>query len=43
MAAQNGDEEIIPFSFMTDKIDIEQVPCYISYTTEKTHEIIKNN
>lgn len=43
MEAQSGDEEIIPFSFMTDKIDIEQIPCYITYTTEKTHEIIREN
>ncbi|MDF2675742.1 MAG: mnmG [Bacillota bacterium] len=43
MSAQTGDEEIIPFSFMTDKINIEQVPCYITYTTEKTHEIIRQN
>ncbi len=38
-----GDDEIIPFSFMTDSIDIDQVPCYITYTTEETHEIIRNN
>ena len=43
MEIQYGDEEIIPFSFMTDEIKIKQVPCYISYTTEKTHEIIRNN
>lgn len=43
MDKQVGDDEIIPFSFMTDSIDIEQVPCYITYTTEKTHEIIRNN
>lgn len=43
MDKQIGDDEIIPFSFMTDKIDIEQVPCYITYTTEKTHEIIRSN
>lgn len=43
MEAQWGDDEIIPFSFMTDSIDIDQVPCYITYTTEETHEIIRNN
>jgi len=43
MDAQYGDEEIIPFSFMTEKIDIVQVPCYISYTTQETHEIIRKN
>ena len=43
MDVQTGDEEIIPFSFMTDEISIEQVPCYITYTTERTHEIIREN
>lgn len=43
MEMQSGDEEIIPFSFMTDGINIEQVPCYITYTTEETHEIIRKN
>lgn len=43
MEEQGGDEKIIPFSFMTDEINIEQVPCYLTYTTEKTKEIIQNN
>lgn len=43
MDIQYGDEEIIPFSFMTDRITIDQVPCYMTYTTNKTHEIIKQN
>lgn len=43
MGLQSGDEEIIPFSFMTDEINIAQVPCYITYTTEKTHDIIRKN
>lgn len=43
MEKQGGDEKIIPFSFMTEKIDIEQVPCYLTYTTEKTKEIIEKN
>jgi len=43
MGIHTGDEEIIPFSFMTNEINIDQVPCYITYTTDKTHEIIKNN
>ena len=42
---QPGDEEIIPFSFMNmgKKFDIEQVPCYLTYTTPLTHEIIRKN
>ncbi len=43
MEIQTGDEEIIPFSFMTTEINIKQVPCYITYTTSKTHEIIRAN
>ena len=38
---QYGDEPPVPFSFETKSITQEQVPCYITYTSEKTHEIIK--
>jgi tRNA uridine 5-carboxymethylaminomethyl modification enzyme len=38
---QHGDEPPIPFSFETKSITREQVPCYITYTNPKTHEIIK--
>jgi len=40
---QKGDDKIVPFSFMTDKIDIEQIPCYLTYTTEDTKNIILKN
>lgn len=45
MEIQPGDEEIIPFSFlnMDNKFDFKQVPCYLTYTTPLTHEIIRNN
>lgn len=45
MVIQPGDEKIIPFSFLSvvDEIKREQVPCYLTYTTDKTHEIIRNN
>lgn len=45
MEIQPGDAEVIPFSFlnMEKKFDIEQIPCYLTYTTEKTHEIIMEN
>ncbi len=43
MAIQHGDSQIVPFSFMTDRIDIEQVPCYLTYTNEQTHRIILDN
>ncbi len=40
---QEGDEEIIPFSFMTDGLNIDQVPCHLTYTSEETHRIIREN
>jgi tRNA uridine 5-carboxymethylaminomethyl modification enzyme len=40
---QYGNEPPIPFSFSTEKIEIEQVPCYITYTNSKTHEIIRSS
>ena len=43
MQIQNGDEVIVPFSFETEKIDIEQVPVYLTYTNEKTHQVIRDN
>lgn len=43
LETQPGDENPVPFSFMTDKIAIPQIPCHITYTTEKTHEIIRAN
>ncbi|MBR6815886.1 MAG: tRNA uridine-5-carboxymethylaminomethyl(34) synthesis enzyme MnmG [Clostridia bacterium] len=43
MTPQYGDERIIPFSFMSGKIEREQVPCYLTYTNEKTHAIIREN
>ncbi|MBQ4373223.1 MAG: tRNA uridine-5-carboxymethylaminomethyl(34) synthesis enzyme MnmG [Lachnospiraceae bacterium] len=45
MEEQFGDERIVPFSFTTDpdSIQKEQVSCYLTYTNEKTHEIIRNN
>ncbi len=45
MEAQKGDEPIVPFSFSTDRDSIqkEQIDCYLTYTNEDTHEIIKAN
>jgi tRNA uridine 5-carboxymethylaminomethyl modification enzyme len=40
---QPGDAIIRPFSFVNDKIERNQVDCYIANTNEKTHEIIRNN
>jgi tRNA uridine 5-carboxymethylaminomethyl modification enzyme len=41
--AQAGDSEPTPFSFMTDAIRQPQVECFIAYTSEKSHNILKNN
>ncbi|MFG6358484.1 MAG: tRNA uridine-5-carboxymethylaminomethyl(34) synthesis enzyme MnmG [Acetatifactor sp.] len=45
MEEQFGDERIVPFSFSTDPASIqkEQVSCWLTYTNEKTHEIIRDN
>lgn len=40
---QPGDENPVPFSFSTAKIDRKQLPCYITYTNEKTHQVIRDN
>jgi tRNA uridine 5-carboxymethylaminomethyl modification enzyme len=42
LTPQFGDEPPLPFSFSTEKIDVEQVPCYMTYTNPTTHEIIKS-
>jgi tRNA uridine 5-carboxymethylaminomethyl modification enzyme len=39
--AQHGDLDPTPFSFMTERIDRSQVECFISYTTEETHRILR--
>ena len=45
MEPQYGDENIVPFSFENTPEDIqrEQVPCWLTYTNEKTHQIIQDN
>jgi tRNA uridine 5-carboxymethylaminomethyl modification enzyme len=43
MIEQNGDDKIVPFSFMNDEIEKEQVSCYLTYTNEETSRIIKEN
>ena len=41
--AQSGDAEPTPFSFLTEKIEREQIKCYISYTSEKTLQILRDS
>ena len=45
MEEQFGDERVVPFSFTTDpeSVQIDQVSCWLTYTNEKTHEIIRKN
>lgn len=45
MIEQKGDERIVPFSFTTnpEDIQIEQVSCWLTYTNEETHKIIREN
>lgn len=40
---QLGDKEPSPFSFFTNRVNTDQLPCYITYTNEKTHKIIRKN
>ena len=40
---QPGDDEPIPFSYLTDKITTPQIPCYITRTNDKTHKVIDEN
>ncbi|MFC1658566.1 tRNA uridine-5-carboxymethylaminomethyl(34) synthesis enzyme MnmG [Candidatus Omnitrophota bacterium] len=41
MKLQPGDSEIKPFSFLTKKISLPQLPCYLTYTNQRSHEIIR--
>ena len=43
MEIQPGDRHPLPFSFSTEKITQPQMPCHLTYTNEKTHEIIRDN
>lgn len=43
MAPQEGDAKIVPFSFMNDDLQKEQVKCWLTYTNENTHKVIRDN
>jgi len=43
MIEQKGDERIIPFSFMSGKLEKDQISCYLTYTTSDTLKVIKEN
>ncbi len=40
---QPGDDDPRPFSFLNERIDVEQLPCFITYTNEAVHELIREN
>jgi tRNA uridine 5-carboxymethylaminomethyl modification enzyme len=43
LEVQYGDKEPVPFSFITDRIDSEQIPCWVTYTNEKIHKLLRDN
>ena len=43
MEEQKGDEKIVPFSFMNDHLEKDQISCWLTYTNEETHTVIRNN
>ncbi len=43
LEVQQGDLEPVAFSFMTEGLDCDQIPCWITYTNEKIHELLRNN
>lgn len=43
MIEQPGNEKIVPFSFANEHLERDQVPCYLTYTNEKTHQVIRDN
>jgi tRNA uridine 5-carboxymethylaminomethyl modification enzyme len=40
---QSGDDQPEPFSFLTDRLEVEQLPCYITYTNPLVHDLIRAN
>ena len=43
LTPQPGDKPPVPFSYLTDKVEVSQIDCYITHTTQKTHDIIRDN
>lgn len=43
MQVQKADEHVVPFSFMNDDLDKEQINCYLTYTNAETHQILRDN
>jgi len=43
LEVQYGDEKQVPFSFMTERIDRPQIPCWVTYTNKQIHKLLKDN
>ncbi|MCI8645552.1 MAG: tRNA uridine-5-carboxymethylaminomethyl(34) synthesis enzyme MnmG [Firmicutes bacterium] len=43
MTRQPGDETIVPFSFLNDSLEQDQISCWLTYTNEETHQVIRDN
>jgi len=43
LEVQHGDDKPVPFSFMTERIDRPQIPCWITYTNQQIHKLLKDN
>lgn len=43
LAIQDGEKDVYPFSYLSDGIPEKQTPCYLTYTNERTHQIIREN
>ncbi len=43
LEVQYGDDKPVPFSFMTERIDRSQIPCWITYTNEQIHKLLRDN
>ncbi len=43
MEIQHGDPEVVPFSFMNDTLEVDEIPCWLTYTNVDTHKVIEEN
>lgn len=43
MEVQWGDQQVVPFSFLNDAVRFEEMPCWLTYTNEATHQVINEN
>jgi tRNA uridine 5-carboxymethylaminomethyl modification enzyme len=43
LEVQHGDDKPVPFSFMTERIDRPQIPCWITYTNQQIHKLLRDN